>query len=61
MRLEKKEQAQGKGASFTGPIVKALTTLGDERQQQLGAKFDIAYLVTTEKIAVTKYPKICEK
>ena len=60
MLLEKMEQAQEKGAPFTGPILRAITTLGEDERIQLRAKFDIAYLVATEKIAFTKYPKICD-
>ena len=44
----------------SGPLVKAFTTIGMDEKQMLRKKFDIAYFVATEKMAFTKYPRICE-
>ena len=62
MMLLKKEQSQsfGLGPSSYAPIAKALTVLPEGNKASLRVKFDIAHFVATEKLAFTKYPRICE-
>ena len=62
MSLLKKERAEASGlapASYA-PIAKAFNTLPEDERERLKVKFDIAYFVATEKLAFTKYPKICD-
>ena len=54
------EFAQGLSTLSDTPIVKALHNLFSEEKARLDKKFDIAYVVATEKLAFTKYPKICK-
>ena len=42
------------------PIAKAFNTLPEDERDRLKVKFDIAYFIATEKLAFTKYPKICD-
>ena len=61
MMLLKKEHAKSSGASFSqGPIAQALSKLPDLEKSQLRVKFDLAYFIAREKMAFSKYPKLCE-
>jgi len=53
MSLLSKEHAtsHGQGPSMYTPIVQALTRLTDSEKANLRCKFDIAYLVASEKIS----------
>ena len=60
MSLLKKERAEASGlapASYA-PIAKTFNTLPEDERKRLNVKFD--YFVATEKLAFTKYPKICD-
>ena len=62
MSLLKKQRAEasGLGPASYAPIAKAFNTLSEDEREKLKVKFDIAYFIATEKIAFTKYPKICD-
>ena len=62
MLLLKKEHAvsTGLGPSSYAPIAKSFSALSDDSKAKLRIKFDIAHFVATEKLAFTKYPRICE-
>ena len=62
MMLLKKEHAMSSGASclYSSPIVQALSKLPDLEKSELRVKFDMAYFVAREKMAFSKYPKLCE-
>ena len=62
MSLLKKRRAEasGLGPASYAPIVKAFNTLPEDEREGLKVKFDIAYFIATEKIAFTKYPKLCD-
>ena len=62
MRLLAKEHAtaRGDGPSSYAPILQAMSTLSDTEKTRLKRKFDIAYLVATEKMSFLKYPALCE-
>ena len=53
--LSKKEQAEaaGQGPSSYAPIAKALHHLSEDAKGPLRAKFDVAYVIATEKLAFT--------
>ena len=61
MLLLKKEQSTstGLGPQSYAPIVVSLSALSDDVKAMLRVKFDIAHFVATEKLAFSKYPKIC--
>ena len=52
--------ARGDGPSSYAPILQAMLTLSDTEKARLKQKFDIAYLVATEKNSFLKYPALCE-
>ena len=62
MSLLKKQRAEasGLGLASYAPIAKAFNTLPEDKRDRLKVKFDIAYFIATEKLAFTKYPKICD-
>ena len=62
MSLLKKQRAEasGLGLASYAPIAKAFNTLPEDERDRLKVKFDIAYFIATEKLAFTKYPKICD-
>ena len=62
MNLEKKARADyhGLGACSYAPIAQSLHTLSDDELAKLKMKFDVAYFVSSEQLAMEKYPKICE-
>ena len=62
MLLLKKEHAvsAGLGPCSYAPNAKAFSALSDDFKAKLRIKFDIAHFVATEKLAFTKYPRICE-
>ena len=63
MKIEQREQAQAKGQSFVTPpgsITKAFSKIGEQERSRLKVKFEIAYFVAFEKMAFTKYPKLCQ-
>ena len=63
MEIEKREQAQAKGQPsviLPGSITEAFCKIGEQERRRLKVKFDIAYFVATEKMAFTKYPKLCQ-
>ena len=61
MLLFMKEQSRsaGLGPQSYAPIVRSLSALPEDRKANLRVKFDIAHFVATEKLAFTKYPRIC--
>ena len=61
MSLLKKQRAEasGLGLASYAPITKAFNTLPEDERDRLKVKFDIAYFIATEKLAFTKYPKMC--
>ena len=63
MEIEQREQAQAKGQSLVtlpGSITEAFSKIGEQERSRLKVKFDIAYFVAVEKMAFTKYPKLCQ-
>ena len=63
MEMEKREQAQAKGQPSIispGSITEAFCKIGEQEWSRLKVKFNIAYFVATEKMAFTKYPKLCQ-
>ena len=62
MNLEKKAQPDyhGLGACSYAPIAQSLHTLSDDELAKLIMKFDVAYFVASEQLALENYPKICE-
>jgi hypothetical protein len=58
--LSKKAQAEaaGQGPSSYAPVAKALHHLSEDAKGPLRAKFDVAYVIATEKLAFTKYPTL---
>ena len=63
MEIEQREQAQAKGQSLValpGSITEAFSKIGGQERSRLKVKFDIAYFVAVEKMAFTKYPKLCQ-
>ena len=62
MSLLQKERADASGLSISSyaPIAMAFDKLSEGERERLKVKFDIAYFVAMEKLAFTKYPKICE-
>ena len=62
MTLLAKEHAiaKGDGPSSYAPIVQAMQNMSDIEKTRLRHKFNIDYLVATEKIAFLKYPVLCE-
>ena len=59
--LLKKEQSTstGLGPQSYAQIAASLSALSDDTKAMLQVKFDIAHFVATEKLAFSKYPKIC--
>ena len=62
MKLLEKELtiAKGDGLSIYAPIARAIEKIPVAESARLRHKFDIAYLVATEKLSYLKYPNICE-
>jgi len=63
MEIEQREQAQAKGQSLvvpSGSIIEAFSKIGEQERSRLKVKFDIAYFVAIEKMAYTKYSKVCQ-
>ena len=61
MLLLKKEQSSsaGLGPQCYAPVARSLSALPEDVKAKLRVKFDIAHFVATEKLAFTKYPRIC--
>jgi len=61
MNLLEKEHAiaRGDSPSFYAPIARAIGRIPVTESARLKRKFDIAYLVATEKLSYLKYPTIC--
>ena len=62
MNLYKKEVARSEGQLLVpkeSPIIQALENLSKEELEKMKKKFDVAYLVATEQMAFSKYPRIC--
>ena len=63
MEIEQREQAQAKGQSPvvpSGSITEPFSKIGDQEHSRLKVKFDTAYFVAFEKMAFTKYSKLCQ-
>ena len=62
MKLLEKELAiaKGDGSSTYAPIARATEKIPVTESARLRHKFDIAYLIATEKLSYLKYPNICE-
>ena len=62
MNLLEREHAiaRGDGPSTYAPIAKAIEKMSAVESARLRRRFDIAYLVATEKLSYLKYPSICE-
>ena len=62
MSLLEKEHAITRGDSLStyAPIARAIEKIPITESARLRRKFDIAYLVATEKLSYLKYPSICE-
>ena len=62
MSLLEKEHAiaRGDGPSTYAPIARAIEKMPVTESARLRRKFDIAYLVATEKLSYLKYPSISE-
>ena len=62
IHAEKKAQADyhSLDACSYAPIAQSLHTLSDDELAKLKMKFDVAYFVASEQLALEKYPKICE-
>ena len=55
------QRVKSSGASCSySPIARALSKLPDLEKSELRVKFDLAYLIAKEKLAFSKYPKLCE-
>ena len=52
--------SSGSGPSSYAPIAWALEKMSDSEMQRLRCKFEIAYVIVTEKLAFLKYPVICQ-
>ena len=62
MNLYKKEVARSEGQLLVpkgSPIIQALENLSKEELEKIKKKFNVAYLVATEQMAFSKYPRIC--
>ena len=60
MALHKQEQAKSSGLSVTmPPVVELLTKIDKDTKDKLRIKFDVANFVALEKLAFSKYEKIC--
>lgn len=61
MLLLKKERAKADNCLSTSyaPIAQALSKLSELEMKQLRVKFDLAYFIAREKLAFSKYPKLC--
>ena len=62
MSLLKKEYAKADNNPICSyaPIARALSKLPELEMKQLRVKFDLAYFIAKEKIAFSKYSKLCE-
>ena len=62
MHLLNKHQADkaGLGPSSYSQIAQAFSNLSEEEREKLRVKFDIAYFVASENLALSKYSKLCE-
>ena len=62
MKLLEREAivAKGDGPSTYAPIVHVIERIPISKSAMLRHKFDIAYLVATEKLSYLKYPSICK-
>ena len=60
IRTRELAASSGSGSSSYAPIVQALEKLSVGEMQRLRQKFEVAYVIATEKLAVLKYPVICQ-
>ena len=60
MLLKEHAKSSGASCSYSSPIAQTLSKLPDLEKSELCVKFDVAYFVAREKMAFSKYPKLCE-
>ena len=53
-------QSQGLDVSTYAPIAKAFSEIPADDKKSLRVKFDIAYFISTQKLAFTNYPALCQ-
>ena len=58
--IKSQAQAGGLDASAYAPIAKALHQVSESDRDTLRVKFDIAHFVSTQRLAFTNYPALCQ-